>query len=254
MSVSKESLTVSADEMRGKVHSFETFGASDGPGIRFIVFLQGCHLRCKFCQNRDTLPLRGGTEYTVSEVIAKALKCKPYMIASKEGGITVSGGEPLLQPEFVRDLFIKSHENGMTTCLDTSGCLQLTDTIKEVLRNTDTVLLDIKHIVDEKCKALIGHSNKNELQFARYLSDNGIDMWIRQVLVPGYTDSVDELIETRKFVETLKTVRKVEVLPYHDMGKHKWYDMGITYPLEGVRPPTDEEIKRARDILERGQY
>ena len=111
MSVSKESLTVSADELRGKVHSFETFGASDGPGIRFIVFLQGCHLRCKFCQNRDTLPLRGGTEYTVSEVISKALKCKPYMIASKEGGITVSGGEPLLQPEFVRDLFIKEHEN-----------------------------------------------------------------------------------------------------------------------------------------------
>ena len=254
MSVYKEGVAVNSGELRGRIHSFETFGAADGPGIRFIVFLQGCHLRCKFCQNRDTVPLKGGTEYTVSEVMEKALKCKPYMVASKEGGITVSGGEPLLQPEFVRELFIKAHENGMTTCLDTSGCLHLTDTIKEVLRHTDTVLLDIKHIVDDKCRALIGNSNKNELEFARYLSDNGIDMWIRQVLVPGYTDSIEDLVATRKFIDTLKTVKKVEVLPYHDMGKHKWYDMGITYPLEGVRTPTEEEIQKAKDILEKGKY
>ena len=240
-----------SDEVKGRIHSFETFGAADGPGIRFVIFLQGCPLRCKFCQNRDTIPLRGGSEYTVAEVIEKALKCKPYMRASGNGGITVSGGEPLIQPEFVTKLFCEAHKNGMTTCLDTSGCVHITDSIRELLDHTDTVLLDIKHIDDEKCKKLIGMSNRNELRFARYLSDRGIDMWIRQVLIPGYTDNKEDLIKTRKFIDTLKTVKKVEVLPYHSLGKDKWYKLGLTYPLEGVPIPTDEQIKEARDILEK---
>ena len=225
--------------MKGRVHSFESFGAVDGPGIRFIVFLQGCHLQCKYCHNRDTWSEEIGTWYETDEVIEKALRVKPYMDFSKGGGIIASGGEPLLQVPFVTELFQKAKENGMTTCLDTSGSVEITDDVKKLLSLTDTVLLDIKHIDEEKCIKLTGHSNKNELAFARYLSDNGIDMWIRQVLVPTYTDDENDLKRTREFIDTLKTVKRVEVLPYHDFGKSKWIDMGLAYPLEGVPIPTN---------------
>ena len=237
------------EEIKGRIHSFESFGAVDGPGIRYIIFMQGCPLRCKYCHNRDTWNINEGTEYNVSEVINKALKCKPYMLASEGGGITVSGGEPLLQAKFVTELFKEAHKNGITTCLDTAGSLVINDQIKELLKHTDTVLLDIKHIDEEKAKELTGMSNKNELEFAKYLSDNGIDMWIRQVLVPGYTDDVEDLKKTREFIDTLKTVKKVEVLPYHSFGKNKWTDMGYEYPLEGVEMPTKEQIKIAEEIL-----
>ena len=237
------------EEIKGRIHSFESFGAVDGPGIRYIVFMQGCPLKCKYCHNRDTWDINGGAEYSVEEVMKRALKCKPYMLASDGGGITVSGGEPLLQAEFVTELFKQAHENGMTTCLDTAGSLAINDQIKELLSYTDTVLLDIKHIDDEKAKELTGLSNKNELDFARYLSDNGIDIWIRQVLVPGYTDNEEDLRKTRKFIESLKTIKKVEVLPYHDFGKNKWIDLGFEYPLEGVKMPTKEQVEKAKEIL-----
>ena len=237
------------EEIKGRIHSFESFGAADGPGIRFIVFMQGCILKCKYCHNRDTWDASKGTEYSVDDVIKRALRCKTYMNASKDGGITVSGGEPLLQAKFVTELFKEAHKNGMTTCLDTAGSVAINEEIKELLSVTDTVLLDIKHIDDEKCIDLTGMSNKNELEFAKYLSDNGIDIWIRQVLVPGYTDNEEDLKNTRKFIDTLKTVKKVEVLPYHDFGKQKWIELGVEYPLEGVKTPTDEEIKKAKEIL-----
>lgn len=233
----------------GRIHSFESFGALDGPGIRFIVFLQGCPLKCKYCHNRDTWNPEGGAKHTVQYVINKLIRCKPYIKASKVGGITVSGGEPLLQADFVRELFIETHKLGMTTCLDTAGSIAIDDKIKSLLDVTDTVLLDIKHIDDKKSKKLTGHSNKNELDFARYLSDNGIDMWIRQVLVPGYTDNEADLIKTREFIDTLKTVKRVEVLPYHDLGKKKWTKFGLDYPLEGVPRPTEEQIEKAKEIL-----
>lgn len=172
------------NEVKGRVHSFETFGAVDGPGIRFVVFMQGCPLRCKYCHNRDTWDTKKGTEYTVQEIIEKAKRCKPYMESTKDGGITVSGGEPLLQAKFVTELFKEAHKNGMTTCLDTSGNIYIDEEIKDLLKVTDIVLLDIKHIDEEKCRKLTGFSNVNELNFARYLSDEGIRMWIRQVLVP----------------------------------------------------------------------
>lgn len=235
--------------MQGRIHSFESFGAADGPGIRFIVFLQGCPLQCKYCHNRDTWNPSQGTLYETDEIIKKALRCKPYMEASKDGGITVSGGEPLLQAEFVEELFKKAKENGMTTCLDTAGSLKIDEKIKKLLNVTDTVLLDIKHIDENKCIQLTGSSNKNELEFAKYLSEQGIAMWIRQVLVPGYTDNEEDLIKTRQFIKTLKTVKKVEILPYHDFGKTKWYEMGLKYPLEGIKTPTNEEIKKAEKIL-----
>ena len=237
------------EEIKGRIHSFETFGAADGPGIRFIVFMQGCPLKCKYCHNRDTWNIEDGKEYTVEEVIKRALKCKTYMDASNGGGITVSGGEPLLQAKFVTELFKEAHKNGMTTCLDTAGSLEVNDQIEELLEQTDTVLLDIKHIDEQKAIELTGMSNKNELEFAKYLSNNGIDMWIRQVLVPGYTDDEEDLKKTRKFIDTLKTVKKVEVLPYHDYGKGKWLELGLEYPLENVKMPSEEQIKKAEEIL-----
>ena len=237
------------EEIKGRIHSFETFGAADGPGIRFIVFMQGCPLKCKYCHNRDTWNIEDGKEYTVEEVIKRALKCKTYMDASNGGGITVSGGEPLLQAKFVTELFKEAHKNGMTTCLDTAGSLEINDQIKELLEQTDTVLLDIKHIDEQKAIELTGVSNKNEIEFAKYLSNNGIDMWIRQVLVPGYTDDEEDLKKTRKFIDTLKTVKKVEVLPYHDYGKGKWLELGLEYPLENVKMPSEEQIKKAEEIL-----
>ena len=166
------------------------------------------------------------------------------------GGVTVSGGEPLLQAPFLIELFKELKKHNISTCIDTAGSVMINDTIKELLELTDLVLLDIKHIDEKKCIELTGFSNKNELNFAKYCSENNIKMWIRQVLVPGFTDNIDDLKRTRAFINTLKNVEKVEVLPYHDLGKQKWLDLGLSYPLENTRKPTNEEVKIARDILE----
>ena len=181
-----------------RVHSQETFGTIDGPGIRFVLFLQGCHLKCKYCHNRDTWSIHDGTYKDLDEIYERIMRCKNYIFP--RGGVTVSGGEPLLQPKFIIQLFKKLKENNIHTCVDTSGDLPLSENIKEVLNLTDLVLLDIKHIDDEKCKDLVGRSNKLELAFAKYLSDNGIHMWIRQVLVPGYTDDEYDLLRLKKIL------------------------------------------------------
>ena len=231
-----------------KVHSIESFGTVDGPGIRFVLFLQGCHLQCKYCHNRDTWDINGGEYKSVDEIVEKINRYKNYIIPSG-GGVTVTGGEPLIQASFVLELFKKLKENGIHTCVDTSGMFALTDGIKEVLQYTDLVLLDIKHIDDEKCKELVGVSNKKELEFARYLSDNNIKMWIRQVLVPGYTDDGQDLLKLKNFLSTIKTVEKIQILPYHNMGKYKWEKLGLEYPLEGVREANQEDIDIAKKIL-----
>ena len=232
-----------------KFHSVESFGTVDGPGIRFVLFLQGCHLQCKYCHNRDTWDINGGEYKSVDEIVEKINRYKNYIIPSG-GGITVTGGEPLMQASFVLELFKKLKENGIHTCVDTSGMFALTDGIKEVLKYTDLVLLDIKHIDDEKCKELVGVSNKKELEFARYLSDNNIKMWIRQVLVPGYTDDGQDLLKLKNFLSTLKTVEKIQILPYHNLGKYKWEKLGLEYPLEGVREANQEDIDIAKKILD----
>ena len=232
-----------------KVHSIESFGTVDGPGIRFVLFLQGCHLQCKYCHNSDTWDINGGEYKSVDEIVEKINRYKNYIIPSG-GGVTVTGGEPLIQASFVLELFKKLKENGIHTCVDTSGMFALTDGIKEVLKYTDLVLLDIKHIDDEKCKELVGVSNKKELEFARYLSDNNIKMWIRQVLVPGYTDDGQDLLKLKNFLSTLKTVEKIQILPYHNMGKYKWEKLGLEYPLEGVREANQEDIDIAKKILD----
>lgn len=236
------------DKLLAKVHSFESFGAVDGPGIRYIIFMQGCHLQCKYCQNRDTWNTTTGTLYSVSDLMKKILKYKNYFIASG-GGVTVSGGEPLLQAKFLIELFKELKKENITIAVDTSGSVVLTDTIKEIISLADLFLLDIKCINDDICKDLTGVSNKRELEFAKYLSDNNKDMWIRQVLVPGITDCEDDLIKLKEFLHSLRTVKKIDILPYHDLGKFKWINLGLQYPLEGVRTANNEDVIRAKKIL-----
>ena len=231
-----------------KVHSIESFGTVDGPGIRFVLFLQGCSLKCKYCHNRDTWDMTLGEEKTLEEIVEKVKRYKTYMTLSG-GGVTVTGGEPLLQVKFLIEFFKRLKEENINTCIDTSGMFNITDDIKEVLKYTDLVLLDIKHIDDEKCKELVGVSNKKELEFARYLSENGKKMWIRQVLVPGYTDDEKDLLRLKDFLSTLKTVEKVQILKYHSMGKYKWEKLGLKYELEGVRDATIDDEERAERIL-----
>lgn len=230
-----------------KVHSIESFGTVDGPGIRFVLFLQGCSLKCKYCHNRDTWNMEGGEYKSVDELVEKVLRYKNYIIPSN-GGVTVTGGEPLLQVKFLISFFKKLKEANINTCIDTSGMFNITDDIKEVLKYTDLVLLDIKHINSEKCKELVGVPNEKELNFARYLSENGINIWIRQVLVPGYTDDEKDLEELGRFIKSLKTVKKVEFLPYHEMGKYKWEQLGAKYELADVRQATQEDVERAKKI------
>ncbi len=236
------------EDLIGKIHSIETFGTVDGPGIRYVIFLQGCHLRCKYCHNRDTWDTTIGTPKKVSELVQDIQKYSDYIKFSK-GGVTVTGGEPLLQPKFLIALFTELKKLGYHTALDTSGMFPLTPEVKQVLSLTDLVLLDIKHIDDEKCKDLVGFSNKLELEFANYLSENGIKMWIRQVIIPGITDDENDLIRLKEFLQTLKTVEKIELNPYHTLGVYKWEDLGLEYPLKGVRQANTEDIERAKRIL-----
>lgn len=236
------------EDLIGKIHSIETFGTVDGPGIRYVIFLQGCHLRCKYCHNRDTWDTTVGTPKKVLELVQDIQKYSDYIKFSK-GGVTVTGGEPLLQPKFLIALFTELKKLGYHTALDTSGMFPLTPEVKQVLSLTDLVLLDIKHIDDEKCKDLVGFSNKLELEFANYLSENGIKMWIRQVIIPGITDDENDLIRLKEFLQTLKTVEKIELNPYHTLGVYKWEDLGLEYPLKGVRQANNEDIERAKRIL-----
>lgn len=230
-----------------KVHSIESFGTVDGPGIRFVLFLQGCHLNCKYCHNRDTWDINAREYKSLDDIFEKIMNYKNYI--HPNGGVTVTGGEPLLQAKFLIELFKKLKKESIHTCIDTSGIIALNDNIKHLLSLTDLVLLDIKHINPEKCKDLVGFTNKLELEFARYLSDNNIPIWIRQVLIPGYTDDENDLLELKNFINSLKTVQKIELLPYHDMGKYKWKNLGLKYDLENTRPANDEDIKKAKRIL-----
>ena len=241
--------------MIGRIHSFESFGTVDGPGIRFVVFLQGCPLRCQYCHNPDSWGA-GGQEFTAQEVLEKALRYKNYF--GDKGGVTVTGGEPLVQIDFVIELFTLLKAQGIHTCVDTSGFMfnpeskTSVEKHERLLEVADLFLLDIKHIDEEACVRLTGQSNKNTLAFARFLSEHGKPMWIRQVLVPSITDGEETLIKTRAFIDSLQTVERVEVLPYHTMGKVKYEKLGIEYPLEGVQAPTKEKVAFAKKILTEG--
>ncbi|MBR6404303.1 MAG: pyruvate formate lyase-activating protein [Eubacterium sp.] len=249
----------------GYIHSTESFGAVDGPGIRFIVFMQGCNMRCKYCHNPETWSICNGVNLeklndsgitvhsaTPSEIMSKALRFRTYW--KNGGGITVSGGEALLQIDFVTELFTLAKKEGVSTALDTSGNPfksegEFFEKFKKLCEVTDLFILDIKHIKDEEHKKLTGHTNSNILEMAKYLSDNGKEMWIRYVLVPGITDDEDSVEELRDYIKTLNTVSKVEVLPYHKMGVPEYERLNIDYPLKDVNPPTKEEIEKTRRIL-----
>ena len=207
-------------EIKGRIHSVESFGSADGPGVRYIVFLKGCNMRCQYCHNPDTWAKDGGELMTPEEVLKKALRYKTYW--KEKGGITVSGGEALLQIDFVTELFRLAKEKGVNTCLDTSGNpFSLEEPFKskfdELMKYTDLFMLDIKHMDDAAHRKLTGQTNQNILEMAAYLSDHGKAMWIRHVLVPGITTEEDELYCLRSFLDTLKTVERVEVLPYHSL-------------------------------------
>ena len=232
----------------GLVHSFETFTTVDGPGIRFILFLSNCPLRCKYCHNPDTWACKG-KEYSVDDIVNEVLKYKNYY---KNGGVTISGGEPLLQIDFVIEIFKKLKKYNMHTAIDTSGITFNENQIEkfdELNKYTDLYLLDIKEIDEKKHIKLTGKSNKNILEFAQYLSKNNKKVWIRHVIVPTINLDKDDLIKTREFIDTLNNVERVDVLPYHTLGVHKYKELGLKYPLEGVRTPTSEEIKFAKEIL-----
>lgn len=241
-----------AEAIKGLIHSTESFGGVDGPGLRFVIFTKGCNMRCKYCHNPDTWVLKSDDLRTADELLDLACRYKEYW--GDEGGITVSGGDPLVQIDFVLGLFTKAKKRGINTCLDTSGEPFTREEpffskFEELIKVTDTVLFDIKEIDNDKHIELTGCPNTNILDCARFLSDNGVDMWIRHVLVPGVTDSDEELYATRKFIDSLKTVKKVEVLPYHTLGIHKYEELGIPYRLEGVSAPTAESVKHAKEIL-----
>lgn len=262
MSTSSESPLLNPVPMRdgqveGYIHSFETFGAVDGPGIRFVVFMQGCHMRCKFCHNPDTWKLNVGTKMTSDEVLDKALAYQSFW--GELGGITLSGGEVLLQVDFALELFKKCKKLGISTCLDTCGKPFTRrdpwfSKFNELLEVTDILLVDIKHINSAEHQKLTGFPNENILDMCTYLSDIGKPVWIRQVLVPGITDNDMYLKQTGDFIKTLKNVQKVEVLPYHTMGVRKYKEMGIKYRLEGVEPPTAERIANAQKLLGTDDY
>lgn len=275
-------------QVLGYVHSTESFGAVDGPGIRFVVFLQGCKMRCKYCHNPETWNLV--TDYsklysddtsdaekaellkkidentkllkdkgvsidvrTPEDLLKQALRYKPYW--KNGGGITVSGGEALLQMDFLIEFFKLAKAEGIHTTIDTAGNPFTREEpffskFNELMNLTDLFLLDIKQINDDKHRELTGFSNSNILDLAQYLSDQGKHMWIRHVLVPTITTDEDDLKKTKEFIDTLKTVDKVEVLPYHKLGITEWERLGIPYKLEGIDPPTEEQQKLAKGILE----
>lgn len=236
----------------GYIHSLESFGSVDGPGIRFVIFTSGCGMRCRFCHNPDTWEMNSGKRYSVDQLIAKALRYRPYW--GSQGGITVSGGEPLLQMDFLSELFCAAKKEKIHTVLDTSGSPftrqePFYGKFEKLMKDTDLVLLDIKQIDDVQHKILTGRSNANILELAQYLSEIRKPVWIRHVLVPGGSDRDDYLCRLRTFLDTLDNVERIEVLPYHTLGVYKWKELGLDYPLEGVEPPSEERIENAKRIL-----
>ena len=238
--------------VQGYVHSLESFGSVDGPGVRYVIFLAGCAMRCQFCHNPDTWNMQTGTPYTADALLEKAMRYRSYW--GENGGITVSGGEPLLQIDFLLEFFALAKAKGIHTTLDTAGNPFTREEpffgkFRKLMELTDLVMLDFKEMDGVRHKELTGVANDNILDLARYLSDTGKDMWIRHVLVPGLTDQEDDLKAMRGMLDELKTVKKVEILPYHSLGLFKWKNLGIPYTLEGVPAPTKEEVERAEKLL-----
>lgn len=240
------------DVIKGRIHSTESFGAADGPGVRFIVFLKGCGMRCKYCHNPDTWHGDTCEEMTADEVLEKALKYKSYW--GNDGGITVSGGEPLLQIDFLTELLMKAKKLGVHTTIDTSGNPFTREEpfftkFNELMKYTDLLLLDIKEIDPKRHKELTSCDNSHILDMAQYLSEIGKTVWIRHVLVPENSDFDEDLKKLGEFIGGLKNVERAEILPYHTLGKFKWQQLGLKYALEGIDPPSSERIENAERLI-----
>lgn len=241
--------------MKGKIHSIETFGTVDGPGIRYVVFLQGCPMRCKYCHNPDTWLMSGGTERDSSELLDDYESYRPFL---KNGGLTVTGGEPLMQLDFLIELFESAKERNIHTCIDTSGVTFQPDNIiyleklDRLLAVTDLVMLDIKHIDSDAHASLTGVPNENILAFADYLNKLDIPVWIRHVVVPGITYKEDPLYRLGYFIGSLSNVKALDILPYHTMGTSKYAELGIDYPLKGTDPLDKQDAVKAKEIILEG--
>lgn len=237
---------------KGYIHSIETCGTVDGPGLRYVIFFQGCPMRCQYCHNPDTWEPGIGTQMTVDEALSKFYSNLPFY---KNGGVTVTGGEPMMQMDFLIELFTKLHEEGIHTCLDTSGIMfqpaneEAMKKVEKLMAVTSLVMLDIKHIDDEKHKILTSHSNERILAFARYLDEKKIPVWIRHVVVPGITLYKDYLERLGEFMATLDNVKALDVLPYHSMGKVKYDNLQMDYPLKDTREATKQEAVAAKNII-----
>lgn len=238
--------------MTGQIHSIESFGTVDGPGVRMVVFTKGCPMRCLYCHNPDTWDTKGGTEMTTDEILEQYARNAQFY---RHGGITVTGGEPMLQMDFVTELFEKAHKKGIHTCLDTSGIIfrpdspHIVEKTDKLLAVTDLVMLDIKHIDPQEHQKLTANPNAGILAFARHMDEKQVPVWIRHVVVPGITDNPEYLYQLGRFIGTLSNVKALDVLPYHDMGKSKYKELGIPYPLEDVKPLPKEKALEAKQVI-----
>ncbi len=232
-------------ERTGRIHSLESFGTLDGPGIRFVVFMQGCPLRCRYCHNPDSWAPSGGTEMTVSELMRRINSCRNFL---RNGGVTLSGGEPLLQPEFALELLTRCRAQHLHTALDTAGSLPL-ETTAPVIDAADMLLLDIKALDPELCLQLTGRDNRNELATLDYCEKTGKEVWIRHVLVPGWTLEENRLRELSEYLRSYRCVKRIDLLPFHNMAAFKWKALGLPEPLPGIPEPTEQELREARKLF-----
>ena len=232
--------------MIGKIHSFQSLGTVDGPGVRYVVFMQGCPLRCKCCHNPDTWDFLGGKEYAPEQVLQKVVRVKEYF--GEDGGITVSGGEPLMQSEFVTELFSLCHTNGINTCLDTSGCV-INDSVKTLLNETDRVLLDIKYTSDDEYNENVGCKLSAVLEFLKVVDYLGIPTTIRQVIIPSVNDSQDNIKRLKEIAKDYKCIDKIELLPFRQICQVKYDNMKLAFPFGDKKEPTAESMQKLNELL-----
>lgn len=230
----------------GRVHSIQSMGTLDGPGVRFVIFTQGCPLRCSCCHNPDTWGLEGGKEYAPEELASRALRFREYF--GNDGGVTVSGGEPLMQAEFVTELFELCHKNSINTCLDTSGCI-LTPEIKTLLTHTDRVLLDIKYTDDNDYRKYVGCDMSGPMEFLNYLTERNIPVTLRQVIIPTVNGTEEQVLKLRQIADTHPNVDKVELLPFRKICQVKYDSMNIPFPFKDIPEPDKELMKRLENAL-----
>ena len=233
-------------EVTGRIHSIESFGSVDGPGIRYVLFLQGCPLKCLYCHNPDTWAFDDGKIVTAGEIVDDIATNRNFI---EKGGVTISGGEPLLQQEFCAEVLDGCHELGLHTALDTSGIMPV-EMVQDVLDKADLILLDIKSIDETMCETITGASNRNALATLRYREERGMDVWIRHVVVPGYTLDFEMLARMADYLKDFSCIKKVELLPFHKMGEYKWKELGRHYSLTDVPEPSEEDMKKAAELFD----